>query len=211
MSPAIGQIDRQELLNLIRAEERATSFDRMLNSSSLYDKMKENAKKVKKIEKKVDPPKPKTSAKAKKPDINVTGKQTGSTTRFQPNGYYFSVKLDFALAAQMSGDGYTPSPALTADEKADWGTGFGNPLVNPKKNCIYVVRATIDQLRVDPMIGGFRLQWIAPSGWAIVDGKLSIINVEASSNPILIARKYRSPGTKMKNVVFRVRVLAWYP
>lgn len=199
---------RQALLDAVYKSERTTSFDRMLVMDTIYDKVKANDTVTKAVVAAVKPKASTTTAKAKPADVNVTGKPYGSTTRFQPNGFYFATTLDFALAKQGTN---VPSPALTADEKADWGVGFGNPLVNPKKNCIYVVRATIDQLRVDPMIGGFKLQWIAPSGWVIADGKPAIMYVEASSNPLRIARKYRSPNTTIKNVVFRVRVLAWYP
>lgn len=192
---------RQDLLDLIYTNSRTSSFDGLL-IDSIYKQTANAQKSAASAKKAAD------KAAKKAPDVNVTGAAAGTLVKFQPNGFYFSVTLDFALAAQGSNH---PSPVLTADEKANWGTGFGNPLVNPKKNCVYVVRAKIDQLRVDPMIGGFKIQWTAPVGWVKVDPLPLTMYVEASSNPLMISRKWRSPNATLKNVVFRAKIVAWYP
>jgi hypothetical protein len=145
------------------------------------------------------------------PDINITARDR-SIARFQKSGRYYGITLDFALAKNPDPIlKNVPSPALTAQEKLDWGVGFGSPLVNPKKNCIYVVRATISQLGGEPPFGGYYLHWISPTGWLRADGLGSHMYVECSSNPLLVARKYRSPLTAVTNAVFVVNVLAFYP
>lgn len=184
---------RSELIQALKERKKKSSFETIL-VDSIYRVVADEKKK--------------TKATAKKVDRLVTGKPFGTLVKFQPNGFYFEVVLDFALAKQGTN---VPVPKLTPEEKADWGTGFGNPLVNPKRNCIYVVRARVDQLRVDPMIGGFRLKWIPPAGWVKADPLPLTHYLESASNPILLARKFRSPSYKQKNIVFRVQILSWYP
>lgn len=204
MTAKKGSGARRVLVQSIYTATRKSSFEKIL-VNSIYRKVATNTSTAKKTTAAVK----KTQAAVKKiADTQVTGAPTGSLVKFQPNGFYFSASLDFALAAQEYN---VPSPALTAEEKTDWGTGYGNPLVNPKKNCIYVVRVKLDQLRVDPMMGGFKLEWTVPAGWTKLDSLPMTHYVEAASNPLLVARKFLSPATPPANVVFRVRVLSWYP
>lgn len=209
----MSQLTRAQILTLLRKEVRTSAFER-LTVNSIYDKLAA-------AEKKATTAATASSSNAKttkaKPDINIGGGASADAQyRYQPNGMYFSVAITFALAKQgtkspSGGSQGTVSPALTTEEKADWGTGFGNPLVNPKKNAIYVVRATISQLRTDPMIGGFKLKWTAPAGWSRWDPLPMTMLVEASSNPLIISRKFKAPSTKVKNAVFRCQVIGWYP
>ncbi|MGV0985002.1 MAG: hypothetical protein ACOYB2_10635 [Limnohabitans sp.] len=202
-------------MELIYNRPRDTAFGRLTNVNTVYSQLAATQKTANATAAAVKPKASSSSTTSStKKELTISGTSTGTLVKFQPNGFYFGVKLDFALAKQEPFGSVTPapSPGLSADEKADWGTGFGNPLVGPKKNCVYVVRATIDQLRVDPMIGGFKLKWVIPAGWRAMDPMpLDGMLVEASSNPILLARKFISPNTKIKNVVFRVLVTAWYP
>lgn len=214
MSPVIDHITRADLLELIRRQTRSSSFER-LTTTSVLDHVAAAEKKAAAAAA-AKKPSAKTTKKKKVPDVKIGGGASNAAYRYQPNGMYFSVALSFALAHQgtkspSGGSQGTVSPKLTKDEIADWGTGFGNPLVNPKKNCIYVVRATISQLRTDPMIGGFKLKWIAPAGWSRWDPLPLTMLVEASSNPLIISRKFKSPDHKATNAVFRCRVVAWYP
>lgn len=152
----------------------------------------------------------KKATTAKKADVTVSSKP------YTAAGYYYDVALDFALGAQRdkfvpSPPTNTPSPALTDDEKAEWGRNWAKDLVNPKKDCVYHVRCKVTQMRFDPLIGGFRLKWVVPSGWRIIDGQPLTLYVEATSNPLCITRKVLSPNATIRNAAFVVKVLQLFP
>lgn len=158
--------------------------------------------------------KPSTTTRPKV-DINIRGKN------WEGKGYYYQVSMDFALGINFNeGDKYLPKPvknipkpSLTAEEKANWGLGYGNPLVNPRNWCEYLVRVQIFQPTRDLLIRGYELQWFAPTGWSFVDGQPLKMLVEVTSDPCVIIRKVMSPKTAKipNNVVFRVAVLKVYP
>ena len=156
----------------------------------------------------------KTTSKVK--TVNITA-QVRTMGGYRSDGLYYGIDIGFAIARMpthggvVTGGPAVPSPVLTQEEKDNWGTGFCNPLVNPHKNCIYVVRAKISQLTVDPLIGGFKLQWVPPAEWGWADGLTRLMYVEATSNPLYVARLFRSPLHTITNSVFRVLVLERYP
>lgn len=209
---------RKALLQLLRETDKQTAFSRML-TTSLYDITAENLRKSKEAKEKADEATRSTAPNKTKAQPKVRGAATGNLNVFRPNGFYHAASLDFALGrhpgSYVEGNNYnnTPVPAYTDEEKEDWGLGFGNPLVNPKRDCVYIVRARIDQLRADPMIGGFKLDWKWPAGWVPLDGLGKRHLVEASSNPLYVQRLFLSPATKAQlkdNGVFKARIVAWY-
>lgn len=94
-------------------------------------------------------------------------------------------------------------------EFSDNGDGFGNPLVNPEPNAEYYVRCRIRQHQADPLLQGFKLQWIKPVGWTWEDGIGQFTVEEATSNPAVITRVATSPATD-RGGKFRVVVVARY-
>jgi hypothetical protein len=203
---------RKTLLDVAHERARGSVFERLMGPSvvSEVSRIKVN---VARIDSKVTAPISSSTTTVVKPKpVTITSKTTPMGGH-QTTGRYYSVSLDFCLAANPDPVlRNVPSPALTAQEKADWGTGYSNPLVGIKKSCVYCVRVKIDQLGVDPPFGGYKLQWVVPTGWVYADGLTSkIMYVEVASNPLIVVRKFRSPLVKVKTAVFRVIPLEWYP
>jgi hypothetical protein len=198
---------REELVRSIHEGRKKSRLP--INVRSIYERVKRSEKKDKSDDKK----KKKDDKEKTRPDVNVVGRSTGNMNSFRPNGFYHGVELDFAIG-NPDRYGNTPLPAYTDDERETWGQGFGNPLVNPKRDCVYIVRATVSQLRTDPMVGGFKLRWEWPPGWRLIDGQPRIVLVECSSNPLYVERLFLSPALRSQirnNAVFRCRIRAWYP
>lgn len=213
----MATLTRTQLLALAHERERTTSFAPLLSAPgpALATQTSQMQSQMELIygTTQAKPISPSKTSSATSKDVNITYQSTASQSGYQPTGRYYSVKLDFALAKNPDPIlKNVPSPALTDQEKLDWGTGFHNPLVNPHKNCVYCVRCTIDQLGVDPPYGGYKLRWVLPTGWGYADGiEGKDMYVEVSSNPLIVVRKFRSPTSTIKNSVFRVLVIGWYP
>ena len=206
---------RERGLRSVYEQPKKSSFGRK-TVRTIYDRTDDNTREIKKE-------KDKKKEKKTRPDVRVKGASAGFTTVFRPNGFYHGTQIEFSLHRHPTsfvagpygsdrGFGNTPSPKYTEDEKQGWGEGWGNPLVNPKRDCVYMVRARVDQLRADPMIGGFKLEWSWPSGWQPVDGLKKVQLVEAASNPLYVTRLFKSPATAIESGTrFRCRIKAWYP
>ena len=120
--------------------------------------------------------------------------------KYSPDGQYYSLIMDFALgniqdkaAGQFMDPKFIRTPKLSADEIANWGTGWGNPLVDPSTQTPYLMRIRITQHRVEPLLSGFRYLITYPPLWQLVDGRPAWDWVEASSNPLIIIRIFISP------------------
>jgi len=149
-----------------------------------------------------------------KRDVKIGGKG------YEAKGLYYQVSLEFALGINFNaGDIYTPdnvknvpSPAIPPEERLTWGTGWSNPLVNPRNWCRYHVKVEILQPTRGLLIGGFELLWGCPPNWKYIDGEPLKMLVEVTSNPLIIMRKVMSPKTgKIPNSVFTCAVLKTYP
>jgi hypothetical protein len=137
---------------------------------------------------------------------SITGKG------FDPKGHYYNLDVSFALGDQKHGTGVVKpagpvKPALTADEKANIGMSYGNPLVNPHGNCVYYVMLKLSQLKPEPLMGGFTLKWIAPPGWKWCDLLKDSYPVQTSSNPLVLIRSVISPPKPAKGTGFQVQVI----
>jgi len=205
--------ERTALLDLARENAKWTAFQRQLSGGSLYDHVRVSTSKIFDLAGAIAPPPGTEAAKAKKvADVKIVSKLPKGQG-FKPNGQYYSVSIDFALGPQGTN---VPSPAFTTDdeqaERDDWGQYFGNPLINPRKSTVYMVRATVDLLRVEPLPGGLILRWVRPVGWAWVDGQAVQIPVQVASNPVVMTRLILSPSTTIPTGIgFTVSVVAWYP
>jgi len=202
---------RQELLDIAARSTKQTSFSRQLaQQPTIYDRQKAQQDLLQRLYYggAVTPP-PNTPAAAAKQaaDVSIVAKLPRGQG-FNPAGYYFGISVDFALGPQGSN---VPSPVLDATERDEWGLSFGNPLVNPHKSTIYMVRATVSQLRVEPLLGGLILRWVRPTGWAWADGQGVQIPVQVASNPLVVTRLVLSPSTTIVNTGFSVSVVAQYP
>ena len=132
---------------------------------------------------------------------------------FKPSGYYHHLALDFSLGPQ---GGNVPSPAFATDaekeERDAWGTSWEKDLINPRKSTVYMVRCTLSQLRVEPLLGGFILKWVKPAGWTWIDGQPARTPVQVVSNPLVVTRLVRSPSTTIVNGGdFVVSIVAQFP
>jgi len=200
---------RQELLDIAARSTKQTSFSRQLaQQPTIYDRQLVSQSWLQYLAGLMVPP-PETPAAAAKQaaDVSIVAKLPKGQG-FNPAGYYFGISVDFALGPQGSN---VPSPALDATERDEWGLSFGNPLVNPHKNTIYMVRATVSQLRVEPLLGGLILRWVRPTGWAWADGQGVQIPVQVASNPLVVTRLVLSPSSTIVNTGFSVSVVAEYP
>ena len=208
----LGDELRQELLDIAARSTKQTSFARQLaQQPTIYDRQLSSQSWLQYLSGLMVPP-PDTAitsaAKAQQAaDVKIVAKLPRGQG-FQPSGRYFSISIDFALGPQGSN---VPSPALDADERDDWGNYFGNPLVNPHKSTIYMVRATVSQLRTEPLLGGLILRWVRPTGWAWADGQGVQIPVQVASNPLVMTRLVLSPSTTIVSTGFAVSVVAQYP
>ena len=200
---------RQELLDIAARSTKQTSFSRQLaQQPTIYDRQLSSQTWLQYLAGLMVPP-PETPAAAAKQaaDVSIVAKLPRGQG-FNPAGYYFGISVDFALGPQGSN---VPSPALDATERDEWGLSFGNPLVNPHKSTIYMVRATVSQLRVEPLLGGLILRWVRPTGWAWADGQGVQIPVQVASNPLVVTRLVLSPSTTIVNTGFSISVVAQYP
>ena len=200
---------RQELLDIAARSTKQTSFSRQLaQQPTIYDRQLVSQSWLQYLAGLMIPP-PETPAAAAKQaaDVSIVAKLPRGQG-FNPAGYYFGISVDFALGPQGSN---VPSPALDATERDEWGLSFGNPLVNPPKSTIYMVRATVSQLRVEPLLGGLILRWVRPTGWAWADGQGVQIPVQVASNPLVVTRLVLSPSTTIVNTGFSISVVAQYP
>jgi len=200
---------RQELLDIAARSTKQTSFSRQLaQQPTIYDRQLSSQSWLQYLAGLMVPPPDTPAAAAKQAaDVSIVAKLPRGQG-FNPAGYYFGISVDFALGPQGSN---TPSPALDATERDEWGLSFGNPLVNPHKNTIYMVRATVSQLRVEPLLGGLILRWVRPTGWAWADGQGVQIPVQVASNPLVVTRLVLSPSSTIVNTGFSVSVVAEYP
>jgi len=202
---------RQELLDIAARSTKQTSFSRQLaQQPTIYDRQKSQQDLLQRLYYggAVTPPPDSPAAAAKQAaDVSIVAKLPRGQG-FNPAGYYFGISVDFALGPQGSN---VPSPVLDATERDEWGLSFGNPLVNPHKSTIYMVRATVSQLRVEPLLGGLILRWVRPTGWAWADGQGVQIPVQVASNPLVVTRLVLSPSTTIVNTGFSVSVVAQYP
>ena len=201
---------RQELLDIAARHTKQTSFSRQLaQQPTIYDRQKAQQDLLQRLYYggAVTPPPDTPAAAAKQAaDVKIVAKLPKGQG-FQPSGRYFGIGIDFALGPQGSN---TPSPALDADERDEWGLSFGNPLVNPHKSTIYMVRATISQLRTEPLLGGLILRWVRPTGWAWIDGQPVQTPVQVASNPLVVTRLVLSPSATITNTGFSVSVVGQY-
>ena len=202
---------RQELLDIAARSTKQTSFSRQLaQQPTIYDRQKSQQDLLQRLYYggAVTPPPDSPAAAAKQAaDVSIVAKLPRGQG-FNPAGYYLGISVDFALGPQGSN---VPSPVLDATERDEWGLSFGNPLVNPHKSTIYMVRATVSQLRVEPLLGGLILRWVRPTGWAWADGQGVQIPVQVASNPLVVTRLVLSPSTTIVNTGFSVSVVAQYP
>ena len=206
--------ERTALLDLAAEQAKRTSFSRQLSQqSTIYDRQRVTQSKIQDLAGAIAPPPGTVAAKAKTvADVKIVAKLPKGQG-FKPNGQYASISLDFALGPQGSN---VPSPAFTTaaeqEERDNYGLYFGNPLVNPRKSTIYMVRATINLLRVEPLPGGLILKWLRPSsGWVWMDGQPGRTPVQVVSNPLVVIRLVQSPSTTITNSGFSCQIVAWYP
>ena len=199
---------RQELLDIAARSTKQTSFSRQLaQQPTIYDRQLSSQSWLQYLAGLMVPPPDTPAAAAKQAaDVSIVAKLPRGQG-FNPAGYYFGISVDFALGPQGSN---VPSPALDATERDEWGLSFGNPLVNPHKSTIYMVRATVSQLRVEPLLGGLILRWVRPTGWAWADGQGVQIPVQVASNPLVVTRLVLSPSTTITNTGFSVSVVGQY-
>ena len=201
---------RQELLAIAARSTKQTSFSRQLaQQPTIYDRQKSQQDLLQRLYYggAVTPPPDTPAAAAKQAaDVKIVAKLPKGQG-FNHAGYYFGISVDFALGPQGSN---VPSPVLDATERDEWGLSFGNPLVNPHKSTIYMVRATISQLRTEPLLGGLILRWVRPTGWAWADGQGVQIPVQVASNPLVVTRLVLSPSTTITNTGFSVSVVGQY-
>lgn len=149
---------------------------------------------------------------------NVTDTQK---VPYKPDGHYYSIDLKLAIDKQNSkvraqyGRSGTQRPALTADETDDdqWGRSWGNPLVDPSTNTMYLVKCTITQLKIEPLLAGFNIRWKRPRGWVWADGYGSYTLIETVSNPLVVIRRVISPASLPKGTKggFSASVVTMYP
>lgn len=140
---------------------------------------------------------------------------------YKPDGQYYSLDIAFALAKQDQKvrtkfkRTAAPKPALTKEETAEdaWGRWRGSTLVNPSTSTLYLIRVRVNQLRIEPLLAGFKLRWTLPPGWLWADGYGSLTVVEVVSNPLVVIRRVISPTTLVKGTKggFTCSVLTMYP
>lgn len=228
--------ERAALLELARETAKLTSFARELaQAATLYDHTKSISRKILDLSGAVmpDPSSQTNAAKQKKAaDIKIVSKLPKGHG-FNPAGYYYGISMDFALGPQgsntplkydVNGDSSAAFVATDTDptqradaqaaldlERDEWGLHFGNPLVNPYSDTVYMIRATVSQLRVEPLLGGLILRWVRPVGWTWVDGQSTQIPAQVASNPLVMIRLCKTPTSKVHGAGFQVSVRAQYP
>jgi hypothetical protein len=89
------------------------------------------------------------------------------------------------------------------------GDSYGNPLADTKANTEYYIRLRLRQHQAEPLLQGFSLAWKKPSGWAWVDGLGTSTYETAISNPTIVTRVCKSPGSLAAGS-FRVAVTEKY-
>jgi hypothetical protein len=204
---------RSALLDLAAEATKRTSFSRQLaQQATIYDYQRSISTKITDLAGAVTPPPGTAAAKTQAAaDVKIVSKLPRGHG-FNPAGYYFTIDVDFALGQQGEN---IPSPAFATDaekeERDDWGLHFGNPLVNPRKSTVYMVRATVSQLRVEPLQGGFILKWTKPSAWTWLDGQPIRTPVQVVSNPLVVTRIALSPSSTITKGGFSCQVVAQYP
>lgn len=205
--------ERNALLDLAKEATKRTSFSRQLaQQATIYDRQRSQQRLIQDLAGAVAPPPGTDAAKAKTlADVKIVA-QLPKGHGFNPAGYYHHIAVDFSLGPQGNN---VPSPAFTTqdekDERDAWGTTWEKDLINPRKSTVYMVRATLSQLRVEPLVGGFILRWVRPVGWTWVDGQAVQIPVQVASNPLVMIRLVLSPSTTIIKAGFTVSVKAQYP
>lgn len=91
------------------------------------------------------------------------------------------------------------------------GVIWTEPLIEIQAGDEYYVRVRISQHMVNPLLQGFAVRWIKPTGWTWVDGRGSTTYDEAISNPLAINRVATAPGPGSDKEGFRAIVVATYP
>ena len=209
-----SSLEREALLEIAAQRSRATSFNRQLaQQPTLYDHQRSQSRLIDNLAGAVAPPPGSAAAKAKAvADVKIVSKLPRGRG-FNPAGYYHHLDINFALGPQGSN---VPSPAFSTqdekDERDAWGTIWQKDLINPRKSTVYMVRATLSQLRVEPLLGGFILHWVRPVGWVWVDGQSTDIPIQVASNPLVMIRLVLTPAVAAINGVgFTVNVKKQYP
>jgi hypothetical protein len=206
---------RGALLELAALAAKRTSFGRQLaQQATIYDRARAQQSRLDDLSAAVAPAAPGSSAATSQTltEVKIVAKLPPGQG-FKPAGYYHHLAIDFSLGPQ--GDN-VPSPAFATDaekeERDAWGTSWEKDLTDPRKNTIYMVRCTLTQLRVEPLLGGFILKWQRPSfAWKWMDGQTARTPVQVVSNPLIVTRLVLSPSTAITRGGFIVNVVAQYP
>jgi hypothetical protein len=205
---------RGALLELAARAAKRTSFARQLaQAPTLQGRVRAQQSAIENLAGAVAaPPGSDADKKKKAAEVKIVAKLPPGQG-FKPAGYYHHLAIDFSLGPQ--GDN-VPSPAFATDaekeERDAWGTSWEKDLTDPRKNTIYMVRCTLTQLRVEPLLGGFILKWQRPSfAWKWMDGQTARTPVQVVSNPLIVTRLVLSPSTAITRGGFIVNVVAQYP
>ena len=193
---------RAELLRIAQLAAKQTSFARQLaQAPTTIGRLRSQQSAIQDLAGAVAAPPGSPADKAKKAaDVKIVAKLPPGKG-FNPSGYYHHITVDFSLGPQGSN---VPSPAFVTDaekeERDSWGTSWEKDLINPRKSTVYMVRCTLSQLRVEPLLGGFILKWARPSfGWTWIDGQTARTPVQVVSNPLVVTRLVLSPSTTIVN------------
>lgn len=152
--------------------------------------------------------------------VNKTNVTDTQKQPYKPDGHYYSIDLKLAIGYQdktvLAGfHRGVAKPALTADETDSdkWGRAWGNPLVDPSTNTLYLVKCTLQQLKIEPLLSGFKIRWTLPRGWLWADGYSALTTIETVSNPLVIIRRCISPNSLPKGTKggFSASVVTMYP
>jgi hypothetical protein len=207
---------RGALLDLAARAAKRTSFGRQLaQQATIYDRARAQQSRLDDLSAAVAPAAPGSEAATSQTltEVKIVAKLPPGQG-FKPAGWYHHLAIDFSLGEQADN---VPSPAFTTDdEKAErdaWGTSWEKDLVNPRMSTVYMVRCTLTQLRVEPLLGGFILKWARPTfGWKWIDGQTARTPVQVVSNPLVVTRLVLAPSTTIVNGGgFVVSIVAQYP
>jgi hypothetical protein len=210
-------------LNYDPKSPKQTRFPRIMWPVNPLDQIKSTSAQVEGLYN-IVAPEPSLDANVAAAGIFIVQKKGVTDTQkipYKPDGHYYSLDMDFALGhpdnkvkAKYGRTG-AAVPPLTAEETADtaWGRWRGSSLVDPSTNTIYLVRVRVQQLRIEPLLAGFRLRWTKPPGWLWADGYATNTIVEVVSNPLVIIRRVISPTTLRAGTKggFTCSVLTMYP
>ena len=87
---------------------------------------------------------------------------------------------------------------------------YSEPLPAALGNRVYQVRMALAQYQAFPLVMGWGIEWLLPTGWAFADALGPITYEEFVSNPMVVTRMVRSPANPQP-AGFQMVVVAKYP